>query len=358
MFWLAGYKKVHLSINNRDLPKYSMGRLLQSGIGLLICTVWLCMPYSQGQASSWSPFDIRNRSAEWVDSVWRTHMPVVAPSTPNADIAEPDTTSELVNQNKDAGKILVSSKEGSPDSSGNPFDMMRSDPTDYEWQPMEALSESERTDADLLFMVMVLLIVIAGALVALHRMFVIQIFKALTRSNHLNILYRSQNTQMLYNRLLFYGFFFLSGGLFLYLALDFLNLDYWEKGFLLLLFCILLVGLIYGLKHLVLRFVGWVFQVEKIMDEYSFIISIFNAALGLLLIPVAAMLAFGPDKAIAGTTVAGMLLFAGLLLLRQFRVAVATLNKVLPFAFHFFIYLCAVEIAPVLLLASFFRSSF
>jgi hypothetical protein len=335
-----------------------MGKLLQKGMVILTCMVYLCLPFTHGQSPSWSPFDLRNRSSEWVDSVWRAHRPNVIPPVGDAGTAGPDTAVERKGESREAVKILVSTQEVSRDSAANPFDMTRSDPTDYEWQPMEALPEAERTDADLLFMVMVLLIVIAGALVALHRLFVIQIFKALTRSNHLNILYRSQNTQMLYNRLLFYGFFFLSGGLFLYLALDFLNLDYWESGFLLLLFCVLLVGLIYGLKHLVLRFIGWVFQVEKLMDEYSFIISIFNAALGLLLIPVAAMLAFGPDKAIAASTMAGLLLFAGLLLLRQFRVAVATLNKVLPFAFHFFVYLCAVEIAPVLLLAGLFRSSF
>lgn len=335
-----------------------MGSLLQKAIVILTCLMCLCMPFANGQAPSWSPFDLRNRSSEWVDSVWRAHQPDRSKPAGDTASVRPDTTVERKAGSKEAVKLLVSAQEVSQDSADNPFDMTRSDPTDYEWQPMEALPEAERTDADLLFMVMVLLIVIAGALVALHRLFVIQIFKALTRSNHLNILYRSQNTQMLYNRLLFYGFFFLSGGLFLYLALDFLNLDYWERGFLLLVFCILLLGLIYGLKHLVLRCIGWVFQVEKLMDEYSFIISVFNAALGLLLIPVAAMLAFGPDKAMAASTVAGLLLFAGLLLLRQFRVAVATLNKVLPFAFHFFIYLCAVEIAPVLLLVGLFRSSF
>lgn len=335
-----------------------MGSQLQKGIVILTCMVCLCLPFAKGQASSWSPFDLRNRSSEWVDSVWRAHQKDGLLPASDAEPVSPDTAVERKVENREADKLLVSNQEISRDSAANPFDMTRTDPTDYQWQPMEALPEAERTDADLLFMVMVLLIVIAGALVALHRLFVIQIFKALTRSNHLNILYRSQNSQMLYNRLLFYGFFFLSGGLFLYLALDFLNLDYWEKGFLLLVFCILLLGLIYGLKHLVLRCIGWVFQVEKLMDEYSFIISIFNAALGLLLIPVAAMLAFGPDNSMAASTVAGLLLFAGLLLLRQFRVAVATLNKVLPFAFHFFIYLCAVEIAPVLLLVGLFRSSF
>ena len=94
---------------------------------------------------------------------------------------------------------------------------------------------------------------------------------------------------------------------------------------------------------------------EKLMDEYNFIISVFNSATGLILIPFIAMLAFGPLEWVYSITVFGLGFLAVLLAIRQFRVMITALNKVLPIAFHFFIYLCAVEIAPVLLLVSLYR---
>jgi hypothetical protein len=311
----------------------------------------LIQTYLQGQAAVWNPFDIRNRSQHWVDSmraivqVQGATMAVGSDSDTLPDDA-PDPLVSMVPKTVAEDTVI-------PD--GNPFDMTRSDQTSFDWEPVVETDSSARNDADLLFILIIMLMVVASALVALYRGYIWQVFKGLSRTNHLNILYRSQNSQMVFQRMMFHGFFCLSGGLFLYLILGFLKLDYWEEGFSLWIFCSLLLFAIYLLKSTLLRFLGWVFNMDKVMDEYNFIISVFNSAAGLILIPFIAMLAFGPVSWMQTIAVSGVALLAVLLVLRQFRVAIATLSKVLPIAFHFFIYLCAVEIAPVLLLASLYR---
>ncbi len=311
----------------------------------------LIQTHLQGQAGVWNPFDIRNRSQQWVDSM---HSVAHAQGSILSVIADTDTLPT------EAPDTLMAMRpkavaEDTALSDGNPFDMTRSDQTSLDWEPVVETDSSARTDADLLFILIIMLMVGASALVALYRGYIWQVFKSLSRTNHLNILYRSQNSQMVFQRMMFHGFFCLSGGLFIYLILGYLRLDYWEEGFALWIFCSLVLFSIYFLKNTVLRFLGWVFNMDKLMDEYNFIISVFNGAAGLILIPFIAMLAFGPVSWMPTIAISGIALLAVLLVLRQFRVAIATLNKVLPIAFHFFIYLCAVEIAPVLLLASLYR---
>ncbi len=320
-------------------------------IGLIFCC---CLTLS-AQQKSWNPFDISNRTHEWVDSVKQS----IEISNTNeisinyeSEFEDSASNMESIIGSETVIQVVQSSE---PEENENPFTINRSTEEDFEWEPMGNIPKIDRNDADLLFVIIILLSVIAGALVALYRTFILQVFKSLTKWNYLNILYRSANAQSYSRITAFYILFFASAGLFLYLILDFLNLSYWEEGFLLLFFCMFLVALIYILKHITLKFIGWVFQIDRSLDQYSFTISVFNVGLGLILIPFSAFIAFGPESLKHYFIYCALFFLTIAFVWRQIRMLIFALNKVIPFAFHFFIYLCAVEIAPVLLLVSIFK---
>jgi hypothetical protein len=102
-------------------------------------------------------------------------------------------------------------------------------------------------------------------------------------------------------------------------------------------------------KHLLLQIVGFVFPVKKEISAYNFTIIIFNIVLGFVIVPAIFFTAYAPaairEYVIFGTAgvIALTYLFRGL---RGLFIA----NRFLAWhKFHFLLYLCAVEIAPLLI---------
>lgn len=117
-----------------------------------------------------------------------------------------------------------------------------------------------------------------------------------------------------------------------------------------LLYCVSILFIIYIGKYLFLAFSGWVFNVPEATNAYTFIVFLVNKVLGIVLIPFVLMITFSPlpIKQIAITISAGVaiVLFAYRYLI-SFGVIRANLKVS---AFHFFLYLCAVELLPLLLI--------
>ena len=108
--------------------------------------------------------------------------------------------------------------------------------------------------------------------------------------------------------------------------------------------------LIYSGKDLILRFLGWLFRVETLANEYLFNVFLVNKVLGIALLPFIILLAFG-DPQWFGT----VLFFSGAVAIALFIVRyLKSWSLFYPFfkgsKFHFFIYLCASEILPLAVL--------
>lgn len=111
-----------------------------------------------------------------------------------------------------------------------------------------------------------------------------------------------------------------------------------------------LLTIVYFGKFLFLRFSGWVFNSREAAVNYTFTVFLVNKVLGVLLVPFLFLMAFTrPEfKEVAYTISVGLVI---LLLLYRYLVSFATIRNTLKVnALHFFLYLCAVEILPLLLL--------
>jgi hypothetical protein len=125
-----------------------------------------------------------------------------------------------------------------------------------------------------------------------------------------------------------------------------LPLSFWEVyGYICLFFATLYIG-----KYLFLLLAGYVFNTMELVQTYVFVIFMINKVLGILLIPFILILAFAKpyfyDFAIVGSAV-----LAVLLILYRYLFSITTVrNKLHISSFHFFLYLCAFEIVPILIL--------
>jgi hypothetical protein len=106
----------------------------------------------------------------------------------------------------------------------------------------------------------------------------------------------------------------------------------------------------YFIKFLGLKLSGWLFSMQEVAGSYIFIVFIVNKMLGILLLPFLVLLAFSlGDVKSAALTISWCVV--GCLFIYRFILSFAAVrNQVKVNPFHFFLYLCAVEIAPLLLI--------
>jgi hypothetical protein len=115
-------------------------------------------------------------------------------------------------------------------------------------------------------------------------------------------------------------------------------------------YCILAVTLIYLAKFLFLKITGWIFNASAATDTYIFIVFLVNKMIGIFLLPVLVLLAF-PKSIIYSAAITLSYVLLVLLFFYRFFISYRPVrNEIKINRFHFFIYLCAFEIAPLLLI--------
>lgn len=160
---------------------------------------------------------------------------------------------------------------------------------------------------------------------------------------------RDQLLQEQISSLLMNLMFFMITATFITLAVQYFKWftgDFWR----LWLGSVIFLMLLYLGKFLFLRFAGWVFNSREAAGSYLFIVFMMNKMLGVLLIPVLLLVAFSTQDLVQAAFTVGWLLIL-LVFVYRYLVSFALFrNKIALNAFHFFIYLMAVEIIPLLLI--------
>ena len=114
--------------------------------------------------------------------------------------------------------------------------------------------------------------------------------------------------------------------------------------------CIAGLVVIYLGKFVILKFSGWVFNISRASDTYIFVVFLVNKMLGIFLLPFLIVITF------AGTALREIVItisFVMVFVLLVYRVVAAyrpVRNEIKLTPFYFFLYLCAFEIAPLLLI--------
>lgn len=160
---------------------------------------------------------------------------------------------------------------------------------------------------------------------------------------------RDQLSQNHIASLLLNFLFVLTGGIFIALLVNqyqWITAGFWWV-------CLYSIGLltaIYLGKYAFLRLSGWVFNAQEATNTYVFIVFLVNKILGITLIPFLLILAFSATM-IAEVAITIALVILGGMLLYRYVAGMGTIRRSLKVnALHFFLYLCAVEVLPLLLI--------
>jgi hypothetical protein len=119
---------------------------------------------------------------------------------------------------------------------------------------------------------------------------------------------------------------------------------------LLCFYCFVALTVIYIIKFLTLKFLGWLFNVTPTTDGYIFIVFMISKIIGIYLLPFLILLGFTDNNLYV---IAFTLSYIGVFALFAYRFILSyglARNQIKVNPFHFFLYLCAFEIVPLLLI--------
>lgn len=216
---------------------------------------------------------------------------------------------------------------------------------------LDQIGQANHLDVDnrnLLFGVSILILLLLASLLAVDRSLVRKSYRAIANDNYLRFLYREYKT-MPWLYWLFYLHFFLNAGFFLYLNTQ--HFHWYDKSsILVLLVCVLFMALIYLIKHMSLSVLASMFPVDKEVHLYGFVTILINILLGLALLPINLLIAFGPHQIVYGVIWVGIVILVLAYFFRQLKGLFIAGRLVTSYLFHFFLYLCTAEIAPLLII--------
>jgi hypothetical protein len=144
--------------------------------------------------------------------------------------------------------------------------------------------------------------------------------------------------------------FILVGGLYASFLLHFSQwgeeLNFWF----LYLDCIAGLAILYLGKFVILKFCGWVLNISRATDIYIFVVFLVNKMLGIFLLPFLILITFSSP---AVREIVVTISFVMIFVLLVYRVVAAyrpVRSEIKLPPFYFFSYICAFEIAPLLLI--------
>lgn len=217
-------------------------------------------------------------------------------------------------------------------------------------QPIKLLIKERYADGNELFFYVLLALLFYYAFIRLaffkyHEDLFRLFFRATLRQQQL----REQLLQNSLPSLFFNILFLVSGSLYAALLLKYYNILVKEDFWRLCLYSLGVLTLIYTGKFLALRTVGWILRIGKATEIYLFTVFMVNKITGIFLLPILLLLAFpfaGSQEVIITLSLFTLAVLLGYRFLVSYR---AVRNEIKLNLFHFFLYLCAFEIAPLLL---------
>ncbi|MGZ5190093.1 MAG: DUF4271 domain-containing protein [Flavisolibacter sp.] len=219
-----------------------------------------------------------------------------------------------------------------------------SDPLEY------SITEKQWQGKEKIFYAIIALLIFFALIKNGFQRYLVDLFRTFFRTTVKQRQVKEQLLQSPLPSLLLNIFFLISGGLFLALLFEYFRLASDLNFWILFLYCMAGLVSIYGIKYLTLKLLGWIFQVSEVIDGYIFIVFTTNKIIGIAVLPFVVILAFSYGFINEIALNLSIVVIASLFAYRFFLSYVSLRKQVNISFFHFFLYLCAFEIAPLLLI--------
>lgn len=303
---------------------------------ILFCSfLFLLFAFSANAQEGQNPFDLEHRLKEKKVQITEKE------STTDENPFDLSTKEQSIKSSQ--------TKDSTTETRNNPFDknvISDEGPSAEENKNNSTPPQEKEKESGFVFWAILLMMVFLALEITLFKSLLNTVYRAFTNDNILKLLHREQRDIISFPYLLLYLFFFVNFGIFSFLIFNYFG--YVPRSLNILLYCIGGVGLLFLLKHILLKIVEIIFPVEKEIKQYSFSLVIFSSMLGFALVPFNIIIAFASDTFAQIALYGGLLTVLGITIFCILR-GLFLASKYLSFhKFHFFMYLCTVEIAPVL----------
>lgn len=222
---------------------------------------------------------------------------------------------------------------------------------DFEFRPINVNSGKKQFKGkESLFYVLIFLLLLFALFKKLFPRYFNDLFRLFFRTTLKQRQIREQLIQTPLPSLLFNGFFILTAALYIDFLLEHFNLKPVDDFWLLYLYCVVGLSGVYLTRFLGLKLSGWVFNIQEATDSYIFIVFIVNKIIGICLLPFLVLLAFSTEVVYSSALTISWYSIGILLIYRFILSFKAVRNQVKVNLFHFFLYLMAFEIIPLLLI--------
>ena len=177
-----------------------------------------------------------------------------------------------------------------------------------------------------------------------------ELFNGFFNYNLFQQLHREQELSISLSAILLSLNFFLVIGHYIFLLMNHYGHELPYSGIPLLITLVGGLMALYTLRYLGLKVIEHIFPIREEISSYSFNIFMVNKVIGVLFLPIAVIIAFTPDYIVNAVIIPSFVLYFSLIIFRYFR-GLKIGNEYFTFhKFHFFVYFCTLEIAPVFIL--------
>jgi hypothetical protein len=144
--------------------------------------------------------------------------------------------------------------------------------------------------------------------------------------------------------------FSLTLGLILYQLTIYYSVYYSISGFQLFMSLSLIVGLLFALKFIILKFIGFVFDTNRVVKDYIAILNLTYFNIAFVLLCVAICLSLLESQFMPLLKFITVILIVAIFAWQYLRNSVSIISNIQFHKFYLFVYLCALEICPILIL--------
>lgn len=214
----------------------------------------------------------------------------------------------------------------------------------------ETVFKDESRDKDGLFYLLAGLILYFALIRLLFYKYMTNLFAVFFRVSLKQKQIREQLLQSTLPSMLLNIFFVIAGGIYISFLLDHYHFNITSNKWYLIVYCIVSLALIYIVKLVVLKCMGWILNISIATETYIFVVFLVSKMLGIFLIPFLVLLAFSSPALVSVLIV---LSFAMVTIFFAYRyiIAYSPVRKEIKVSqLHFFLYICALEITPLLLI--------
>ena len=209
----------------------------------------------------------------------------------------------------------------------------------------------EQTGQDFWFYWLAATLLVVGILRIMYPIYFKDMFRIFRKSALQQVALRERLSANTFPGFMLNFLFVINFGTFLFLILKQKDLlipaDAWWQQWLLFP---LILAIVYLIKYLFNYLAGWAFNQPAFFSNYLFVVFLINKILAIVVLPFIAVLLFANENIQSVFWILG-LFTVGMIFLLRYLSGLRMAGKQLKLTpFHFFIYLCAFEIVPVMVL--------